>query len=673
MTLMMPNLEHAMVAERNAEASLWSRRFLILVLLLFGVLLRWTALTPMSTTMLHYDEAFNAVDALGLMRDFRLTPFLPGNFGRESGWAYWLIPFLATLGRGLFAIRFAATVAGLLAVVTMYRLGRELFPSRPSERVAIWAMGGIGVLYWHVHLSHLALRANLFILVGTLAAALLLRAYRWDRPGLWVAGGVSLGLLAYTYFASVPWGGYLGLLLLGVVVMDRHRRRGALVALACAALVAAPMAWYVVANTGQVLERSTTVSNVGAAALVANTKAWGRALFQTGDPNVLFNLPERPILDPLLGLLGVAGVGGLALNRRWRVQGLLILGLSVSALVPSLFSNFAPHFLRGAGFIVPLCLVLGAGAATLSSVLGRFGWLAESRTLPVLVFLVAGIVTGRDFHNGWLTHPQTFVAMEMHINEAANLIREETGPDTYVYFSPFTPAHPVVILRGQDLAPRRVSAFNSHECWVVPDAAASVDGTPSEGAVYVSLTTYEPSFAHQLSRWADVSLLYEDVTDLAPRPRFSVYAATPQMPEPVGPVVQFGDQFEVQRLNSLPETVSPGMTLTVTVGVRALRTPEIAPSLFLHLYSIPTPYEGGTMWSQADSQLCTSYPAHLWRPEETVIQSFALAVPADVPKGYYVIGMGLYPFPDGVRVPVVSPRSNDWDYVGLQELEVVVP
>jgi hypothetical protein len=357
---------------------------------------------------------------------------------------------------------------------------------------------------------------------------------------------------------------------------------------------------------------------VGVAALVANTKAWGRALFQVGDPNVLFNLPERPILDPLLG-------------------------------------------------------VLGAGAATLSSVLGRFGWLAASRALLVLLFLAAGIVTERDFRNRWLTHPETFVVMEMHINEAANLVREDTGPDTFVYFSPFTLAHPVVILRGQDLAPRPIGAFNSHECWVVPDGAASAEGIPHGAAAYISLTIYEPSFADQLSRWADVLLLYEDVADLAPRPRYSVYAAMPAMPESVGPVVQFGDQFKVRRLSPLPETVSPGMTLTVTVGVRALRTPEIAPSLFLHLYSIPTPYEGGTMWSQADSQLCTSYPAHLWRREETVLQSFALLVPAEAPAGDYVIAMGMYPFPDGARVPVVSPRENDWDYVGLQELEVVAP
>jgi len=636
-------------------------RWLISALLLLGAFLRWAALGPMTATMLHYDEAFNAVDALALMDEFRLTPFLPGNFGRESGWVYWLIPFLATLGRGLFALRFAATVTGLLAVVATYRLGRELFPSPPEASVAVWAMGSIAVLYWHVHLSHLALRASLFVVVGTVAAALLLRAYRRDRAGLWVVGGLSLGALVYTYFASIAWGAYLGLLLLGVAVLDRRRRRGSLLALLCAALVAAPMAWYALANTGQVLARSTTVASVGAAALAANGVAWRRALFRMGDPNVLFNLPERPILGPALGVLAVTGSAALLLNKRWRVKGMLTLGLAVSALAPSLFSNYAPHFLRGAGLIVPLCLVVGAGAATVTSALAKLGRLAVAQAVVGAMFLSAGLVTGRDFHGSWLVHPQTYVSMEMHINQAANLIRERTKSDSHVYFSPFTPAHPVVILRGRDLAPRRTSAFNSHECWVVPDAGASAD------AVYVSLTPYEPSFADTLSQWADVSILYEDPEQ---SPRYTVYTATPQLPAPEGPTVQFSDQFEVRRLSTLPDAVSPGDTLTVALGVRALRSPDIAPSLFLHLYSVPTPYEGGTMWSQADSQLCTSYPAHLWTPEETVVQSFHLTVPEGAPDGNYVIGMGMYPFPEGARIPVTAPRENDWDFVVIQALQV---
>lgn len=645
---------------RTWAAHPWARRALLLGLLLGAFLLRAAALTPMSTTMLHYDEAFNAVDSLNLMRDFRLTPFLPGNFGRESGWVYWLMPFLALFGRGLFAIRFAALTTGFLTVVAIYRLAAELLLTQPGERVPLWSMGSLSVLYWHVHLSHLALRASLYLLVGILATAAVLVAYRRNQMRLWVVAGLAMGALTYTYFASAGWLAYLGLLLVGVLVLDRRRRRGAFVALACSVAVAVPMGVYGAMHPEQLLERSTTVSSIGLGELQQNLKAWRLALFRSGDQNVLFNLPERPILDPLLGLMALAGLTGIAANRRWRVAGLLVGGLAAATLAPSLLSNFAPHFLRGAGFVVPLSILLGMGGAAIASLVVRLGWTAESRALPVLLLVAVGIVTGRDFHARWLTHPETFTAMEMHINEAANLLREVTPPDTPAYFSPFTPAHPVVIMRGHDLAPRPTAAFNSHECWVVPDVPAA----------YVSLTLYEPSFSDQLSRWAHVDLIYEDETDAAPRPRYSVFKAVPRALRGSSPVGQFSDQFEVWSLTPLPDQVVPGSILTLTLGVRALRSPELAPSLFLHLYTVPTPYEGGAMVSQSDAQLCTSYPAHLWREDETVIQSFRLVVPPDAETGSHLIGMGLYPFPEGPRLPVVMPRDSEHDYVALHELRI---
>jgi hypothetical protein len=521
-------------------------------------------------------------------------------------------------------------------------------------------MGALGVLYWHMHLSHLALRANLYLLVGTLGTALLLRAYRRTTILLWASAGIAMGVMTYTYFASIAWMGYLGLLLLGVL-LDTRRRWGAALALLCAALVAAPMMAYASANPGQVLERSSTVSAIGLGALTNNAEAWGRALFEQGDTNVLFNLPGRPILDPLSGLLAVFGLVGIVLNRRWRIPGLLLLGLSFATLAPSLLSNYAPHFLRGSGFTVPMAVLLGIGAAAVASLLGRLGWRAESRLIPVLLLLAVGIVTARDYHLRWLTDPETFTAMEMHINEAANLLGEETSDDTAIYFSPFTPAHPVIILRGQDLAPRPVAAFNSHECWVVADRPSA----------YVSLTLYEPSFAEQLAQWTDVELLYQDVTDYAPRPRYSVFATSPTDLPGAGKAAQFSDQFAVRLLRSLPDRVTPGSTLSVILGVRALRSPTIAPSLFLHLYTIPTPYEGGAMIGQADSQLCTSYPAHLWRSDETIIQTFQLTVPTEADPGEYLIGMGIYPFPEGPRLPVVLPDDSVYDYVALKRVEVV--
>jgi len=645
----------------------WTWRLLLIGLLLAGTWLRWAALGPMSREMLHHDEAYKAIDALNLLREFRLTPFLPGNFGHESGWVYLLMPFLLALGEGIFAVRFAAAVNGVLTLTAAHRLGRELF----GRRAAVWGVGALSVLYWHLHTSQLALRANLYLSLGTLAAGVLLTAYRKPRRSHWALGGALLGGLAYTYFASVAWGAYLGLGLLVVAVTDRRRRRGALLALAMGLVIALPMANYARLHPEQVLSRSATVSAGSAAQVVANGHAWLRAFFVRGDPNAFFNLPERPILGPITGTLGALGLLGMAARRRWRLPGLALLGWAGAALAPSLFSGGAPHFMRGVGLTVPIGLVIGVGAEVLTGGVegaarrGRpsgaawAGAPAVALVLPLALLAGVGVVTYRDFYERWLPHPEAFTAKEVHINRAANIIKAETKPDLPVYFTPFSSTHPVVNFRARDLAPRPEGAFNSHECLVVPDS----------GGIYVSLSLYEPSLAERLGRWAPVTTLHTDDVLVDGVPRYAIYRIEAP-PPPADPAGQFGDQFAVWLLSELPEAVTAGGELPVTVGVRALRPPEIAPSLFLHLYGSPTPYEGGAMWSQADSQLCTTYAAHLWRSSEMIIQSFDLPVPAGLPDGRYEIAMGLYPFPDGTRLPVTEPGDTVHDYVTLATVEV---
>ena len=101
-----------------------------------------------------YDEAFNALDALDLLHNPRLTPFLLASGGRE--WlAVCLTPFIAAFGMQPFALRFAATLIGVLTLAAVYRLGTELV----NRQTGLWSAAALAVLYWHVHLSHIALRA----------------------------------------------------------------------------------------------------------------------------------------------------------------------------------------------------------------------------------------------------------------------------------------------------------------------------------------------------------------------------------------------------------------------------------------------------------------------------------------------------------------------------------
>ncbi len=192
-------------------------------------------------------------------------------------------------------------------------------------------------------------------------------------------------------------------------------------------------------------------------------------------------------------------------------------------------------------------------------------------------------------------------------------------------------------------------------------------------AVYTSLSRFEPSFADALSRWASVTTLDADGALVNGLPRYAIFRAHPAMPTTSSPAGRFSDQFVVWVLSELPEKLTPGTDVPVTLGVRALRPPEIAPSLFVHLYGSPTPYEGGAIWSQADSQLCTTYAPHLWRTSETIIQSFSLSVPEVLPDGAYEIAIGIYPFPDGTRLPVTAPQDNDHDYVTLTTVQITSP
>jgi len=561
------------------------------------------------------------------------------------------MPYLLVLGATPFAVRFAATTTGILTLAAAGRLGRELF----GKWGAFWSVAALSVFYWHVHLSHLALRANLYVLIGTLAAAAIAHAYRTNLCHAWIAAGIALGLLGYSYFASMAWIGYLGLIVLGIVVFDQRRRKGAMLALSICTLVIMPMGVFLIHHPEQFLSRPATVALASYQGLTHNVQRWMAAWFQQGDLNHELNLPGRPILGPITGFLGALGLLGLVLlGRKWS-YGPTLLGWGIAACLPSLLSEPAPHFLRASGMTVSIAITVGAGAYLLGLFLQYLLKSKLGMILPSLLFVSVGIATYRDFHLTWIHHPETSVVIERPLNQAVDYLRDHTSPTDYIYFSPFSPGHPLILFHGADLAPRPVAAFDSHQCLVLP----------AHSADYVSLTRYEPGFQQRLAQWASVTPLLVD-----PKDSYSVFAAEPY--SDVGHhVANFGDALTVKLMQPPSTTLAPGDVLSVVLGVQALRTLDFVPSLFVHLYGVPTPYEGGVLWSQADSQLCASYPAHLWRTEETIIQSFALAIPPETPPGVYTVAIGIYAFPAGERLPVSAPGDPDLKYVNLHQLTIV--
>ena len=643
------------------KASTVSRPAYILatvLVLLAGLFMRTASLGEMTSTMLTVDEGWNGIDIMSVIQHPHFTPFFENNNGRESGWMYFQVPFVLVFGATPFALRFATVCIALLTLAAAARLGRELF----GARGAVLMLAALAAFYWHVQISQMALRINTYICLCALSAGYLLRAYRTRKRLDWAVGGVFLGLLGYTYFASYLSILYLGLLV-AVAAAFRPKQRWGLLALAVAAIVLLPMGMYVWQHPDKFFLRATTTSTFGPAQLIEGVQKWALAWFVRGDDNANFNYPFRPILGPVTGVLAVLGLIHFGRERRYRLAGALTLVWGFLTLSPSLVTEYPPHFSRACGLIIPIVITLASGLYFLAKACEK--WIKHSAAglLPLVLLVPVGAVSYIDFHVRWFAHPDTYFYMEEYVNRSVTFLRSQAGPADYIYFSPFEASHPVVSFRSYDLAPRHVAAFGSHQCLVVP----------ARRAFYTSLTMYEPDFEAALARWAQVKVVSQDAASPLPLPRYTILEADPDPARLKGrgpSPIRFGDALEMEVLSPPNTALKAGDTAVLWLGIRPLAPLTIYPAVFVHLYGVPTPYQGGRLWAQADSELCATYPAPLWQTDETIIQSFDLAIPSDIAPGEYSIVVGVYPVNINVRLPITMPPGATTDYIAVDKFSI---
>ncbi|MCS7261129.1 MAG: hypothetical protein NZ765_10170, partial [Anaerolineae bacterium] len=164
---------------------------------------------------LSLDESIDGLDALRLVREGWLTPFLQNNFGRETLFLYWQGLLLHLVGVSVFGLRFASASVGTLTVPLTYIVGRQLAimmvpSSSRSTRTLMGCLAAIGmaVCYWHLFFSRQALRAISVLPLLLTILWLVGRAHQWSQRNLQysrrclILSGLLLGLSQYTYLAA---------------------------------------------------------------------------------------------------------------------------------------------------------------------------------------------------------------------------------------------------------------------------------------------------------------------------------------------------------------------------------------------------------------------------------------------------------------------------------------
>jgi 4-amino-4-deoxy-L-arabinose transferase-like glycosyltransferase len=365
----------------------------------------------------------------------------------HEGLYHWLqAGTMALFGPGAAGIRGVSIACGVLEVLLLYLLAREMF----NPRVAVIAALALAVSFWGLMYSRSGQR-HISVTVMTLAAFYFL--WRALHPteespsnfGFRISGfefrflsfdfllaGLSLGVGFYTYFASrgVPL-----ILLAFVVYLAVWQRsvlnkawRGLLVTGLIAGAMGLPLFLILQANP----EAEARVSELAApieAAREGDFSLIGEYALQTlsmfthdGDPEVLYNVPNRPVFGPVGGGLfwgGVLWAAVQALGRRDERCALLLLWL---------FAGLAP----GALSVPPASLghtILAQPAAMMMPALALdvlwTRWRKIGIALAAVFLAWEGVRGPYDYFLVWPTDSFNRVLHHSDLHEAALLLNAE--------------------------------------------------------------------------------------------------------------------------------------------------------------------------------------------------------------------------------------------------------
>jgi 4-amino-4-deoxy-L-arabinose transferase-like glycosyltransferase len=356
---------------------------------------------------LHHDEVIIAQLAKDILRG-RLAIYFPEGYGHEPLYHYIVAGIFAVGGANEFTLRFTTALLGMLMVAVAYRMAGVMFGARVAQVSAAW----MAVSLWPAFYSRVGLRNITLPLMISLTAWLFWEASRRSQGARFVWAGIVLGLTFYTYQGSrvfpvvfAAWAVYLALFHRKAFVKNR---RGIVAFLAVAALVAAPLAYYLLVVNPQAEARISNLSGplsalrAGDPSQVLQLALATAGMFTVrGDGVWLYNVGGRPVFpEPVSGALFYIGL--LIALRRWRqpAYALLLIWLPVS-LAPAAVSWPAPNFVRALGALPVTFIFPAVTVVTMWGVM-RHRAMRLANCILVLGLLTWNIaLTARDYFGLW--------------------------------------------------------------------------------------------------------------------------------------------------------------------------------------------------------------------------------------------------------------------------------
>lgn len=615
---------------------------------------------------LSYDEAWNDLQALRVVQGTtRPVYFVDERRDVEEPFHIYLIAGLFSLADVLGAPppalggRLVSALLGTLTILLVFLSTRELLRvnSPPNADVtALLAAAALATLYWHVHYTRLGMEPSAVPALATLTFWLLWRAFNRGRWPDYALAGAALGLSLYTHpsarFLPIVVALYVSYRWLGDARLIRREwpRLGLLTV--CAGLVFAPLGVFFVQHPDLFFYRAGQASvatwSGGLQPILENTFKVVGGLFWRGDTNLRLNLPGRPGLDAAQSaLLALGAIYAFGRERR-RVLAFPIAWAGMMIL-PSVFSDAAPHFGRMLGATPALAMLIALGTMQILNVKYQI----PKTSVPIGLVAAAAMMgysaltMTRDYFVTWARDPGLFTAFDAGLRQSAEYLAALPG-DELISLSPTDRDLPIFRFAFHDDV-QRLKTFNGRRCVVYPAA-------PAHNWTHIAVVAEESNSLRALQRVFPSGQVIRTIKNLD-----KPYAVAYRVPKSAAARAPLQDQALFDPDNrpitltklDMPEgkTFRAGDTLTLTLAWQSRQPLDVNLTTFVHLALTPnTPPV-----AQEDAQPCdNSYPTTWWTPGEVIEEYRRIAIPASVRPGNYVLTAGLYDLATGQRLPVCA-------------------
>lgn len=370
--------------------------FLTLIIILGSVLRLWQlGNTPISPDWDEVALGYNAYSIIQTGRDEygNFLPIILRSFDdyKPALYAYLAMPSISILGLSVAAVRLPSVIFGILTVLAVFFLVKELFK---KNSIALLTSFLLAISPWHIQFSRIAFEANVGVALNVFGILFFLKAFK--KPWFLFLSSLMWGLSLHVYQSEkvfVP-------LLIAILVLSFKkeffliRKKYIFISLMIFSIISIPLIYFTLVNK-DALSRAKTVSIFSNSSIIqANTAKIARDkasndilglvldnrrvefvkyiaggylshfdlnwLFVKGDiarhhaPNMgLMYLVELPFL--------LIGIYSLVFGKFDKIVKVFIVLWFLIAPIPASVTNDVPHAVRAINFLPTLQILTAMG------------------------------------------------------------------------------------------------------------------------------------------------------------------------------------------------------------------------------------------------------------------------------------------------------------------------